>query len=301
MVSEPFTLGVFDPKAVWEKLKDEWSFSEEAFDAVAMYQNFHTDLTFYAGAYAIAGNPQVDGVTYEGVPGYGTSGPRHPTLMHMNHLRYDFSSADKTASQVMLHEFAHRWLYYLEVELPPEDKRVLNPVTAHPAAYVHTPSAFPLHGPDEASVMGGGFFTPLGGGSYRASATNWGYSWTDLYAMGLADASEVPGWFFLKGTSLPLQYFPPDGVTVTGTKKDVTIEHVRRELGFRVPDTSAAQRQFRVLFVLVTEQGQPASAQDLETMRRWRSLFERDFAIATGKRASVRTSFVQSSKRRAVR
>ena len=299
-VSEPFTLGIFDPTAVWEKLQKEWALSDEEFDAVAMYQNFHTDLIFYAGAYAIAGNPQVDGVTYAGLPGYGTISPRRPTLMHMNHLRYDFSSADKTASQVMLHEFAHRWLYYLEVELPLEDDRVLNPVSAHPAAYVHTPSAFPLYGADEASVMGGGFFTPLGSDTYRASAANYGYSWTDLYAMGLADAAEVPPWFFLKGTTLPQQYFPPDGITVTGTRKGVNIEHVRRQLGFRVPDTASSDHHFRVLFVLVTEEGHPATDADLTTMRQWRSIFERDFATATGRRASVRTSFAKMNKRRAV-
>lgn len=300
-VSEPFTLGVFDPMAVWETLQDEWGLSDADFDAVAMYQNFHTDLIFYAGAYAMTGNPQVDGVTFEGVPGYGTSAPRRPTLMHMNHLTYGFSSAERSASQVMLHELGHRWLYYLEVELPSEDDRVLNPVTAHPAAYVHTPSAFPLHGANEASVMGGGFFTPLGGNSYRATAANYGYSWTDLYAMGLADAAEVPPWFFVKGTTLPLQYFPPDGITVSGTRKDVTIDHVRSQLGFRVPDVSLSDRTFRVLFVLVTEAGRPATDEDLATIRLWRSVLERDFALATGGRASVRTSFARAAKRRGVR
>lgn len=300
-VSEPFTLGVFDPMAVWERLKDEWALNDAGYDGVAMYQNFHTDLIFYAGAYAITGNPQVDGVTYVGVPGYGTTAPLRPTLMHMNHLTYDFSSSDRTASQVMLHEFAHRWLYYLEVELPLEDDRVLNPVTPHPAAYVHTPAAFSLHGENEASVMGGGFFTSLGGNSYRASAANFGYSWTDLYAMGLADAAEVPDWFFLKDTGLPLQYFPPEGAVVTGTRKDVNIEHVRRQLGFRVPDTSSSDRLFRVLFVLVTDEGRPATEEELATIRKWRALFERDFARATGGRAMVRTPFGQGVKRRSVR
>lgn len=299
VITEPFLLGQFDPYAVWEKLQTEWGLSDEEYDAVAMYQNFHTDLIFFASAYAIAGNPQVDGISFAELEGYGTGLAKAPTLMHMNHLTYDFSAAEKSASQVLLHEFGHRWLYYLEAEIIGEDPRVLNPVSAHPAAYVHTPSVFAMHGPNEASVMGGGFFTPLGGGSYRVTAANYGYSWVDLYAMGLADASEVASWFFLNDTDLPLQYFPPDGVTVTGNRRDVTIDAVRRELGFRQPSTVYAPRVFRVLFVLVTEEGRPATETDLATMRSWRSVLERDFTKATGKRGVVQTSFARPTKKRA--
>ncbi|MGZ8711611.1 MAG: hypothetical protein ACXW28_15430, partial [Thermoanaerobaculia bacterium] len=68
-----------------------------------------------------------------------------------------------------------------------------------------------------------------------------------------------------------------------------------------VPDASSSDRTFRVLFVLVTEAGRPATDEDLATIRLWRSVLERDFALATGGRASVRTSFARAAKRRAVR
>lgn len=299
LITEAFTLGVFDPAAVWARLQKEYGLSDEEYDGVAMYQNFYTDLIFYAGAYATLGNPQVDGITGEGVDGYGRGLPRAPTLMHMNHLTYNQSSSEKSASRVMLHEFGHRWLYFLEVELPLEPDRVLNPVSAHPAAYVHTPSAFSLHGPNEASVMGGGYFTSVGSNTWKAQAANYGYSWTDLYAMGLADAVEVTPWFFLKGTNLPKQYFPEDGITVTGTRKDVNLNHVRNQLGFRQPSAAYSDRNFRVLFVLVTEEGRPASEAEIATMRKWRSVLERDFTKATGGRGRVKTSFHRPTKHRA--
>jgi hypothetical protein len=298
VITEPFLLGAFDPLAVWAALQQQYGLSDDEFDGVAMYQDFYTDLIFYASAYATSGNPQVDGISYEDLPLYGTGVAKRPTLMHMNHLTYDFSATEKSASQVMLHEFGHRWLYYLEVELPPEEDRVLNPVSPHPAAYVHTPSAFAMHGANEASVMGGGFFTPLGGNQWKTTAANYGYSWLDLYAMGLAAPAEVRPWFFLKGTTLPQQYFPPNDVAVSGTRRDVDLDHVRRQLGFREPSTAYADRAFRVLFVLVTNDG--ASAEELATMRRWRSVFERDFAKATGNRGSVKTSFVRGVRSRAM-
>lgn len=296
-IAEPFVLGSFDPYRVWDVVQTAWGLSNFDFDGVAIYQSYFTDLIFYAGAYATGGNPQVEGIAPFS-PGYGSHATRAPTLLHMNQLSYNYSAAEQTASKVMLHELGHRWLYFIRIAENGEAARSLNPVSAHPAAYVHTASAFPVYGAEESSVMGGAYFTPLPDGSHRAHAANMGYSWTDLYLMGLAAAGEVPPWFYLAGTSLPREYWPQEGAIANGEKREVQIGQITAVHGVRVPSTALSQRQFRVLFVLVTEEAETDA--EVAKLNRWRTLLERNFATATGGRGRLITTFVRPGKRRAM-
>jgi hypothetical protein len=296
-LAEPFVLGAFDPLRVWDLVRTSYGISTHDYDAVAMYQTFFTDIIFYAGAYATRGNPQVDGIASTS-RGITRKSPRAPTLLHMNQLAYNYHSVEERASQVMLHEFGHRWLYHFQIEEGGDKTSALNPVSPHPAAYVHTPSAFPVYGEQESSVMGGGYFTPQTDGSYLAHAANYGYSWTDLYLMGLASPEEVPPWFYIAGSSLPLEYWPADGDVATGEKRDVEIGQILAAHGPRLPSAATSQRQFRVLFVLVSEQGVDATDAEVAKLNHWRTLMERNFEIATGGRGKLITTFVRPGKRR---
>ena len=296
-IAETFVLGAFDPVHTWNLVRTSYGISTYDYDAVAMYQTFFTDIIFYAGAYATRGNPQVDGISPRG-RGIASSNPRTPTLLHLNQLEYNYSATRERASQVMLHELGHRWLYFFRIAENGDETNSLNPVSGHPAAYVHTPSAFPLFGAEESSVMGGAHFTPQGDGSYRAHAANHGYSWTDLYLMGLASPEEVPPWFYLAGTGLPGEYWPEEGAVVSGERRDVAVGQIIEAEGPRIPSAGYSQRQFRVLFVLVTESAEPTDA-EVAKLNEWRALMEQSFALATGGRGRLITTFVRPSRRRA--
>lgn len=288
-ITEPFLLGAFDPYAVWEALQRQYGLSDDAYDGMLMYQTYYTDMIFYAGAYAAGGNPGVDGIAPTALT-YGAHFRRSPTLMHMNQLTYNYSVAEPTASKVMLHEFAHRWLYFFRIMENGLATRSLNPVSSHPAAFVHTPSAFPVYGDDESSVMGGASFAQQADGTYRAHAANFGYSWMDLYCMGLASPQEVTPWFYLSGTPLPKEYWPQDGVVVSG---DVTLPQMLAVHGPRIPSRDYAQKQFRVLFVLMTDEDRGATDAEVAQLNEWRAVMEKNFALATGQRGSLRTTFVR--------
>lgn len=297
-IAEPFLLGELDPYRVWNIVESAYSLSAFDYDAMAIYQTYYTDLIFSAGAYSTVGNPQVDGIA-PFTPFYGSHRAREPALLHMNQLTYGYQSAEPGAAQVLLHEFGHRWLYYFSIAENGFTEHSLNPAGPHPAAYVHTPAAFPVYGERESSVMGGGYFTGQPDGSYVAHAANAGYSWTDLYLMGLAAKEEVPPWFYLAGTSLPLAYWPAEGAVVTGEKRDVQIGQLTAVHGPRHPSAAISQRQFRVLFVLVTENGQDPTEAEVAKVNQWRRVMERNFLLATGGRARVITTFVRPPKRRA--
>lgn len=301
-IVEGFTLPPFDPFAAYAKIRGQFGINDAEVDAVAMYQTFYTDLIFYAGAYSTGGNPRVDGVSPE-MYRYGSRYRRAPSLLHLNQLTYNYSAAVETASKVMLHEFGHRWLYFISIKENGASSRVLNPVSAHPAGYVHTPSAFPVYGDEESSVMGGGYFSDQGDGTYRARAANMGYSWTDLYLMGLAAPSEVAPWFYLANTNPPLakEYWPVDGAVVSGEKRDVNVQQVIDAVGARTPSTATSERHFHVVFVLVTEPGVDPTDAQMAKINEWRALMARNFFIATGGRAGVSTTFAIPAKRRATR
>lgn len=301
-IAEPFVLAAFDPYAVWDKLRPAFGLTDGSVDAVAMYQTFFTDIIFYAGAYATGSNPQVDGIAPL-VGWRGTGADRTATLLHMNQLTYGYQAAEKTSSQVMLHEFGHRWLYFFRIKEGSVTSSVLNPISAHPAAYVDTRAAFRVYDDLESSVMGGAFFTRQGDGSYKTRAANAGFSWTDLYLMGLAAPEEVQPWFYLADTSpaLPQAYWPADGLTVTGTRRDVNIGQIIDVHGPRNPTSATSQKDFRIAFVLVTEPGREATAAEMARLKEWRALMERNFAIATGGRGRLTTSYVRVGKKRGVR
>lgn len=296
-ISEPFVLPVLDVVEVWERLQPAFGLSTYDYDAIAIYQNFYTDMIFYAGAYSLGGNPAVNGIAPTSQT-YGLNARRHPNLLHMNHFTYNYNAANDTASQVILHEFGHRWLYFFRILENGAAANSLNPVSAHPAAYVNTPAAFPVYREGESSVMGGAVFSQEGS-SWRARVSNRGYSWHDLYLMGLASREEVMPWFYLAGTGLRGDYWPDDNVVVTGEKREVALDQIIAVHGVRNPPAALSQKKFRVLFVLVTDR-EPTDA-DVTKMTQWRRNFEQTFYRATGGRAQVETEYVRASKKRAVR
>jgi hypothetical protein len=287
-VIEAFTLAVLVPTRIWDQLHADHALREDEVDAVAIYQNFHTDIRLYAGAYALSGNPGVSGIS----PGdEGTAGtPREPALLHMNHL--DVWREDLDASHVLLHELGHRWLYFVQIMENGRPEYSLNPASAHPAQFVHTPAAFNVHAPDDASAMGGSTFTDHQNGTFTSgSGTHNGYSWLDLYLMGLAAPEEVSPFFYIANSNPRLEdaYYAPAHTTVTGSRRNVTLQQVTGAVGPRLPAYPQTQRSFKVAFVLLTD-GEPAPAQ-LERMQALRQLMARDFATATGGRASLTTDF----------
>lgn len=298
-IAEPFVLGVLDVSMVWRVLKANYGLRDEDIDGLAIYQAFYTDIIFYAGAYSTVGNPQVDGIGSRS--GFGSASAKSPALLHMNHFTYGYNSAEKTSSQVALHEFGHRWLYHTSIRVNGANSRVLNPVSAHPAQYVHMPAAFKVYDDAESSTMGGAVFTQQGDGTWMARVANAGFSWLELYLMGLAAPSEVQPWFFLENTQPALggEYWPLDKQVVSGTFKSVSVDQIIGASGERKPSAAASQRGFRVPFVIVTYPGELATPEQVTQMNALRALFETNFAMATGGRATVTTRWPLARRRSA--
>jgi hypothetical protein len=302
-IVEPFAVPAFDPYAVWDVLAPHFGLRHDDIDAVAVYQSFLTDIIFYAGAYSTGGNPRVDGIINFDPEFFGTHAPAEAAMLHMNQLDYNYNSVEGRSSQVMLHEFGHRWLFFSRIRENGTVTHILNPISAHPAQYVHLPSAFPVYGPNESSTMGGAVFSQLGDGRWQAHVANAGYSWMDLYLMGLAAPEEVTPWFYLANTSPALggAYWPDEGAVVSGTKREVALSQLIDVEGPRNPAAAVSAKSFRVVFALVTPPDRGPTEAEVAKLDSLRALMARNFALATGGRGAVVTEFARRERRRSAR
>ena len=304
-VIEAFTAPVLSVFRVWEQLKQsDPTLSNNLIDGVAIYQNFYTDLVTYAGAYSTGGNAGASGLA-QGDENEMFQ-PREPALMHMNTVGYGHNRTSRGASRVVLHEIGHRWLLFTSLMENGTRSRILNPVSAHPAQYVDTRAAFKVYTDTDTSVMGGGFFTDHNDGSFSSSSYGpYGYSWLDLYLMGLADSSEVPSMFYIRDANPELgqEYYAPVNQTYSGTRRDFSVEQVISGTGPRRPAYPATQKTFRVVFVLLTNPDREPTADEIAAVEEYRHLLETDFSTATNRRGTVSTTLTppeSGPRRRAV-
>jgi hypothetical protein len=169
------------------------------------------------------------------------------------------------------HEMGHRWSAFVSAKIHGE----LIPLgPTHWATGLQAPAAFPYQRPTEASAMGGGVwqdnfdgtFTQLDD-DYYVPATGWSY--LDLYLMGLIAPSEVPDFFLLR--NLQRQGNDADGHPIfKADRTKIAIGDVISAEGPRMPDVDHAQKRFNTGMVLVLEHGHtvpPELMKDVDGIR----------------------------------
>jgi len=189
------------------------------------------------------------------------------------------------------HEMGHRWAAFVSAKVNGETVP-LGPV--HWARGLQAPVAFPYQRPTEASAMGGGLWQDNFDGTYTQLDDDYyvpatGYSYLDLYLMGLISAAEVPDFFMLKN-------LVPAGKDTNGhpifkaERTKVTIQDVIAFEGPRLPDVDQSQGNFNTGIVLVVEHGHAPSHDLVERAdairQRWIDYWE----TTTGRRAPMTTN-----------
>lgn len=186
------------------------------------------------------------------------------------------------------HEMGHRWAAFVSAKVNGE---VIPLGPTHWARGLHTQVAFPYQRPTEASAMGGGVwqdnfdgtFTQLDD-DYYVPASGWSY--LDLYLMGLISASEVPDFFILKN-------LVQSGKDVNGhaifraDRSKVTIQDVMAVEGPRLPDVNHSQKKFNTGIVLMVEHGNKPSKELVERANGIRERWIDYWTTTTGHRASM--------------
>ncbi len=193
------------------------------------------------------------------------------------------------------HEMGHRWGAFVNAKVGNETIP-LGPT--HWATGLQAPVAFPYRRPTEASAMGGGVWQDNGDGTYTqldddyyVPATGWSY--LDLYLMGMIAPSEVPDFFILRnlspvrdGSGAPKR--DENGHRIyKGDKTKVTIQDVIAAEGPRTPDVYHSQRAFNTGFVLVVEHGKKPSQELIDRVNGIREQWLQYWPITTGHRSTM--------------
>jgi len=205
-----------------------------------------------------------------------------------------------TGMELLGHEYGHHWLFSVNYDKAdgqgPRDllrgysDNAEDPSASYPNNHYNAYS-------DSRSVMYGNFLQsgpPAGSsGSYSFSGGVRGYGALDQYLMGLRSACEVPPLLTVDDGSGHGSdaVSTPRGqtISVSGTGVEVTLDDVVRAHGPRVPDALAAQKCWRVAFVLVGDGNTPPTSAQVAKVDAYRAQFRTWFAQATGGRGSVDT------------
>ena len=192
------------------------------------------------------------------------------------------------AMSQIAHEMGHRWAAFVSAKAG-DETIPLGPV--HWARGLQAPVAFPYRRPTEASIMGGGVWQDNFDGTYTqldddyyVPATGWSY--LDLYLMGLTSAAEVPDFFILRN-------LVPAGKDTNGhpifkaDRTKVTIQDVIAAEGPRSPGVDKSQREFNTGIVIVVQHGAKPSRELIERAEGIRKQWIEYFSITTGHRASM--------------
>jgi hypothetical protein len=186
------------------------------------------------------------------------------------------------------HEMGHRWSAFVSAKVHGETIQ-LGPV--HWARGLQAPVAFPYQRPTEASAMGGGVWQDNLDGTctqldddYYVPAT--GYSYLDLYLMGLISAAEVPDFFILRNL-LPSGKDGNGHPIFKAERTKITIQDVIAVEGPRLPDVDHSQRHFNTGIVLVVEHGHVPSHDLVDRADAIRQQWIEYWETTTGHRASM--------------
>ena len=204
---------------------------------------------------------------------------------------------------VFAHEIGHTWLAY--AAYMKDGRRELLKIPggySHWNRNVHSPAPFPWRGTENSSIMGGNFwhenidgtFTPTNGWHSRGG----GFSWLDLYLMGLATPDEVPDMFVLRNLQETGDGW--DGPH-TGEKETVTIEQIIDAMGTREPSAEWDRTTFNIGFVYFLLPGQEPDCDLLREHGRYRDRALEHWIHITGGRGQLTTGVGTRLGRRSAR
>jgi hypothetical protein len=188
------------------------------------------------------------------------------------------------------HEMGHRWSAFVSAKVGDETIQ-LGPT--HWARGLQAPVAFPYQRPTEASAMGGGVwqdnfdgtFTQLDD-DYYVPAT--GYSYLDLYLMGMISPAEVPDFFILRNL-VPVGNDSNGHPIFKADRTRITIQNVIAAEGPRLPAVDQAQKNFNTGMVLVVEHGKTPSSKLIESVNGIRERWMDYWTTTTGHRSTMTT------------
>ena len=269
----------------------------DSYDSLVVWTNFESDEDD-AFAYSAAVSNDASGTgddTYDFSETWGSEGELETYVFMGDVRRYPRdpngrvlgAASRPTSLGLLAHEVGHRFLTSAEIVHPGVAVDVLlGRQNSHWSFFLDT----------DASFLEGNDIQEESPGRFRTVETVSRYSRLDLYLMGLAPAAEVAPFFVVTGASasvfgepLDNESTPREGVVITGTRTDLTIDEIIVALGERRPRVGEAQSTFRHAWVLLSRRNEPPTSEDIGKLHDARNAFLGFFNEMTLGRGHIET------------
>ena len=199
------------------------------------------------------------------------------------------------AMSLLGHEFGHNWIANVSAVVDGETFKLTDDwCNCHWAEGLHAPVPHPWKEARQASAMGGGYWVDNNDGTYTQIADAYfvpasGFSYLDLYLMGMMDPEDVPDFFMIK--NLRELRTDEDGYKVfSGERVDLTIDNIIASEGVRAPDRSASQKDFETAFVYLVAPGEATDPEKLRRLGEIRDEFSAYWSSITGRASTMNNS-----------
>ena len=263
----------------------------DEFDLFSFHSEFRVDIQWDGMDWTkYGGNVRVEGL---GIERAGRDVPPCAAKRLKGVWSFPYWMHNGLGSQALFaHEFTHAWTAFLTYDRNGQREGLFDAgCMCHWRWDLHLPAAFPWReGSSAASLMGGTFWRDNGDGTWTPldDFHGGGHAWLDLYAMGLANAREVPDMFILRNLK-PVRANEPWGPH-TGAKEIVTIEQVIAAEGRRRPSAAESQRDFNAGLVYLLEPGQTPDPDLLRLHAEYRAKVIDHWSHVTGGRSRMTTT-----------
>ena len=252
------------------------------YDFIVVFSNFEYE-TKDALAFHIGAQNKVSGLgkdLFDDTAEFGSKGKLQGYIDMAAMSRYNlnpYSSGFDLVLQVFAHEFLHQWGSYAKVR--GADGTLSDVLIGKDGAHW----SFLLD--SGASVEYGNQWQDNGNGTFTSVGSRQFYSPLDLYLMGMMKKEEVPPFFVIDSPAIDKKRLPENGVTVSGARRNFTIDDVIAAEGPRSPDADHAQKEFRLGFVLLTRPGDTVTDEQLAGLNAVRNAVATRLSVLTGGRA----------------
>ena len=254
----------------------------DQYDFLVVFSNFEFD-TGDAKAFYVGVRNDTKGLgqqLFDNSPHFGSAGRLQGYIDMAALSRYHLEPSDPRFEEVMrvlAHELLHRWAAHVHFMdgTGQRNASLLGRDDAHWSFLLDTGG----------SVEYGNRWVDNGNGTFTSKPDRQFYSPLDLYLMGMLKKEEVPPFFYIESAGTDAGRLPEAGVTISGVRREVTVDQVIAAEGSREPGADAAQKQFRLGFVLLTRPGAGVSDDDVRAVNAVRQTFETRLAALTGGRA----------------
>ena len=190
-----------------------------------------------------------------------------------------FDAGFDTVLQVFAHEFMHQWGSKVKYRNGAGELSgaMLGKDDSHWSFLLNS----------GASVQNGNQWRDNANGTFTSGAGNHFLSPLDLYLMGMYKKEEVPPFFLIENPDVDHKRVPQNDVTISGIRRDISVDDVIAAEGSRLPAAKDAQKEFRLGFALLSRPGVEATDAQIAAVNNIRRAIATRMGILTGGRALV--------------